>query len=463
MSESPPENDEFSVARAAAEAPRHPFVVDAEGHAHSFAYVAEAVRPRVESLSGKRLGMLVASPSLACLFDIVALLEARVPFVALHPRSSTMERTRARLQTAPDVLLDQGTLTSTQSGDPLPTTISPSTLAVLFTSGTSGPARGVVLSRRAFSFAVAASAARLGWRRDDRWMLTLPLAHVGGLSVLLRCLAARKTVVLAPQGPFAPRDFVARLEHQSATIVSLVPTQLERICTERLIAPKLLRIALIGGAACPAEVLERALELGWPVRTTYGCTEMASQIATAEHTVRSMRDGCGRPLRGVDVQVRNGRIFVRSGAAMDGWLDPNLPSPFDEEGFYDTGDLGRLDERGRLHIFGRADDVIVTGGENVHPWEVEQALLAFPEIEAACVVGMPDRVWGERVTAVIVARHGAPDDATLRDLLRPLLSSFKLPRQFVRVSSLPTNENGKVSRRAVRAKLLEEMSLERGQ
>jgi O-succinylbenzoic acid--CoA ligase len=310
----------------------------------------------------------------------------------------------------------------------------------------------VLLSRRAFVAAAEASAARLGWREDDRWLLAMPLAHVGGLSVLVRALVARRTVVLSPPGPFEPARFFDVIARCRVTIASLVPTQLARLARTGRSCPASLRAVLLGGAACPPSVLGRATALGYPIHTTYGLTEMCAQVATSSAPVRSADEGVGEPLEGVEVKIVEGRIHVRSRARMDGWIEPSASPPFDAEGFYDTGDLGHLDAHGRLHVDARREDLIVSGGENVYPAEVERALLAIEGIEAACVVGLADETWGQRVSAAVVSDVPI-DEEGLSARLRRELAAFKVPRQIVRLAALPTNAVGKLDRAEVRAQL----------
>lgn len=442
---------ELSIHAAALEDGDRVFVVAPDGTTTTFRALAAEVRARAAELSlppGSLVG-LVGHPSRATVRDLLVLLEHGVPFVALHPRWTDTERLRVAREAGLSLVLEDGVARRGAAVEP--PQAREGTLAVLYTSGTTGRARGAVLSRRAFLGAARASASRLGWRDDDRWLLAMPLAHVGGLSVLVRCLAARRAVVLGAPGAFEPEATLASLARRRVTLLSLVPTQLARLVALGARPPASVRAVLLGGAACPASVLERAVSLGWPLHTTYGLTEMCSQVTTSPHPVRSSADGAGTPLDGVELRVRDGRILVRSPFAMDGWLDPSAPSPFDAEGFYDTGDLGELDAEGRLHVHVRRDDLVVTGGENVYPVEVEDALLALDGVEAACVVGVPDELWGQRVAAALVCAPHALDDDALLVALRARLAAFKIPRALVRVAALPTNAVGKLDRRAVRA------------
>ena len=423
----------LSVEAAAHEQPERPFLVE-ETRSLSFAEVAAQVRSRGLASQAAPFRAEVAEPTLETIVSWLVALEQSVPWVPLHPRWTEFERERAvaRVAASPHLRRDH--------------------LAVLFTSGTSGTPKGVLLSRRAFVAAAEASAARLGWREDDRWLLAMPLAHVGGLSVLVRALVARRTVVLSPPGPFEPARFFDVIARCRVTIASLVPTQLARLARTGRACPASLRAVLLGGAACPPSVLGRATALGYPIHTTYGLTEMCAQVATSSAPVRSADEGVGEPLEGVEVKIVEGRIHVRSRARMDGWIEPSASPPFDAEGFYDTGDLGHLDAHGRLHVDARREDLIVSGGENVYPAEVERALLAIEGIEAACVVGLADETWGQRVSAAVVSDVPI-DEEGLSARLRRELAAFKVPRQIVRLAALPTNAVGKLDRAEVRAQL----------
>src|SRR5690606_8955190 len=155
------------------------------------------------------------------------------------------------------------------------------------------------------------------------------------------------------------------------------------------------------GAACSERVLARAVSRGLPLRTTYGLTEACSQVTTAIRDVRGPEDGSGEPLPGVLLRIgESGSIQVRGPPLFDGYL--GMPSPFDAEGWFETGDLGRIDQAGRLHVLARRRDLIVTGGENVYPAEVESALERLPGVRAACVFGVCDETWGQRVVAAVV-------------------------------------------------------------
>src|SRR5690606_9150628 len=174
--------------------------------------------------------------------------------------------------------------------------------------------------------------------------------------------------------------------------------------------------------------------------------------------VREIGSGSGEPLPGVELRIgEGGAIFVRGPTLFDGYL--GQPSPFDAEGWFETGDLGRLDEAGRLHVLARRRDLVVTGGENVYPAEVEAALERLPGVRAACVFGEPDARWGQRVVAALVVDEGAPDPRTIFAALRRELAPFKLPKAFAVLDALATNPTGKLDRdataRIARARLRE--------
>jgi O-succinylbenzoic acid--CoA ligase len=297
----------------------------------------------------------------------------------------------------------------------------------LFTSGTSGAPKPVVLTSANFGWSALASAVALGLDPAERWLCPLPLAHVGGLSVLVRSAVYATTAVL--HAGFDAAAVVRALCEDRITLVSLVPTQLARVLDAGLERPPGLRWVLLGGAPAPPALLERAAAAGVPVAETYGLTEACSQVATG-----------GVPLPGVKVELAADGEIVVSGPTVAGG------------GPLATGDLGAWDEHGRLRVVGRKADTIVTGGENVAPQEVEGVLLAHPGVADAAVVGRPDPEWGERVVALVVGRDGGavPAEEELRAFCAARLARFKVPKRFEAVERLPRNAAGKLERSTLR-------------
>jgi O-succinylbenzoic acid--CoA ligase len=231
--------------------------------------------------------------------------------------------------------------------------------------------------------------------------------------------------------------------------------------------PASLRFVLLGGAPASEELLERALDRGVPVYPTYGATETASQVATATPAdVRAHPETVGRPLRRTDVSVldadgsaastgERGEVVVSGPTVTPGYLDSDqTAAAFDDAGFH-TGDVGYRDEAGRLWVVGRLDDRIVTGGENVHPADVADALTALPGVADAAVVGLPDEEWGERVATLVVPvdRTDPPTAEALRSALRGEIADFAVPKTVAVADELPRTASGTVDRAAVRERL----------
>lgn len=241
------------------------------------------------------------------------------------------------------------------------------------------------------------------------------------------------------------------------THASLVPTQLLRLleASHGQPPPGSFRCALVGGAEIPSALLARALEGGWPVALTYGLTEATSQVATASPQLTRQKPGTvGSPLDGVHVRIDSeGEILVRGSTLASGYVGRDVSPLCDGEGWHHTGDLGRFDDDGDLWVTGRRADRIVSGGVTIDAVEVEEALRAHPQVGDACVVGVPDPEWGERVAAWVEPAEGQLDlDDVDRDV-RSRLSASKVPRLYHVGGALPRNPNGKVDRRAVRAAL----------
>jgi O-succinylbenzoic acid--CoA ligase len=334
-------------------------------------------------------------------------------------------------------------------------------LAILATSGTSAAPKGVILPRRAFAGAAAASAANLPLGRRHRWLACMPLAHAGGLSILTRTLAAGAGVVLLPR--FDPGAVLEAIVTQRATHLSAVPTMLRALLDHPARrALTALDALLVGGAACPSAWLAEARDEGIAALATYGLTEACSQVTTQPLTdARRAPDGdSGLPIAGTDVVVvgadgapvlpgREGAIAVRGPGLMTGYVGrPPLP----RGALHATGDVGALRPDGRLVVLARRTDLIVTGGENVSPAAVEVALTAVPGVVEAAVFGVPDPRWGERVAAVVVLAPGA-DLGRCLEAASARLPPHARPRLAVEAdASLPRTTKGEVDRAAARAR-----------
>ncbi|MFW5937885.1 MAG: o-succinylbenzoate--CoA ligase, partial [Halanaeroarchaeum sp.] len=304
-----------------------------------------------------------------------------------------------------------------------------STFVVMFTSGTTGDPKPVAVTGRNFLASAVASAFRLGVTPQDEWLLSLPTYHMGGLSIPLRTtIYGTTTVMLREFDPTAASD---TLQARRITGISLVPTMLKRLLDEGPVTDSL-RFALVGGGPTSVDLVERAREAGVPIHPTYGMTETASQITTATpQDLDGAPDTVGRPLAGTEVAIvdadgnrvergDHGEIVVSGWTVSPGYYGE---PPRGESDWFRTGDVGCRDESGRLFVTGRASEQIVTGGENVAPAEVRQAIVAHPSIEDAVVVGIPDEEWGERVAALVVADQ--IDRAALRTFLADRLAGFK--------------------------------------
>ncbi len=390
------------------------------------------------------------------------LLTLRIPFLPLHPRWTDDECQRA-VQQAGAILIDASPWVLKQPHqEPLldsyrdqpggrPLAEEESALATVFTSGSSAIPKGVRLSWRALSAAAHASAERLHLGRADRWHLSLPVAHIGGLSILTRCLWTGSAVAIASPSQaavsqrFDAADFLATCRAVGATLVSLVPTQLARVCEARLAPPPTLRVALIGGAALQPSLADAARGLGWPVYRSYGMTETCAQLAT---DVTPAADGPLTPLPGVELQLLEGRLAVRGAALFSGYLGEPVRDP---DCWFVTSDLACLDSDGRVKVLGRADDVVITGGENVHPDEVEAALSEHPGVAAVCVFGRPSREWGQELCAVLVPTPTANfSPREWQQWLRGRLAPFKVPKKWALADELPVGATGKISRAETR-------------
>ena len=311
----------------------------------------------------------------------------------------------------------------------------------LLTSGTSGRSRSIGLTYGNFLWSAVGSAFNLGVDPSDRWLCCLPLYHVAGLSILMRSVIYGTGAVI--QDGFEPDRVAGALDEDGVTLVSLVTTQLVRLLEAGvdLSGP---RAIVVGGGPLPIDVIEEAAGRGATVVQTYGMTETCSQVTTlAPAEARTKAGSAGRPLLTTHLRIQDGEILVQGPTV--------APGTADEDGWLHTGDLGRIDEDGFLYVEDRLGDVIVSGGENVLPAEVEEVLLRHPDVVDAAAVGRADRQWQEAVTAVVVVRDGASASADrLREHCAAELAGFKVPKRFEFVAALPRTTSGKLLRRELK-------------
>lgn len=340
--------------------------------------------------------------------------------------------------------------------------------SVIYTSGTTGRPKGAVLTHGNFYWSAVASAANLGVEDDDRWLACLPLFHVGGLSILLRSAIYGTTAVVHER--FDERAVNRALRDQGITLLSVVATMLSRMFeADGEGYPPTVRSVLLGGGPAPRPLLEEAVRRGLPVLQTYGLTETASQVATLAPVDALRKLGsAGLPLLSSTVRIEVdggeaepgevGEIVVAGPTVCAGYLHrPDASAEAIRDGWLHTGDLGYVDDEGYLYVADRRDDLVISGGENVYPAEVESAILAFPGIAECAVVGLPDARWGQVVTAVVVPTGDGVDVEALTEHLRGVLAGYKVPRRVeVRREPLPRTASGKVQRHLVRAGLAEE-------
>ncbi len=315
---------------------------------------------------------------------------------------------------------------------------------VIHTSGTTAAPRPVELTYGNFLWSALGSAVALGLDPEERWLCALPLSHVGGLSILLRSAIYATTAVVHER--FESDRVLHALRAGEATLVSLVATTLARLLDAGLERPPALRCALTGGGPVPAALVSRAHAAGVPVSLTYGLTESCSQATTTPVAeIGGAPASAGTPLFCTRLRIAGDGEILVSGPTV-------APASVAPDGWLHTGDLGELDERGRLRVSGRKADTIVSGGENVAPAEVEAVLEAHPAVLEAAVLGRLDPRWGEAVTAIVVARAGEELDADeLRAHCAGALAPYKVPKQFALATEpLPRTRSGKLLRRELR-------------
>ena len=346
-------------------------------------------------------------------------------------------RPRLDIQSVIDLLAVMSKGSAVVTGNVETAAIDPSDAAsVLFTSGTSGRPKGVRLTIHNWEAAANASMQHLGHGTADTWLLALPLHHVAGLSILMRSAYAGGAVRMLPG--FDPVAFATHLR-RGVSVVSMVPTMLSRVLDVDPGPYDGLKAVLLGGGPIPDRVLDRAGAAGLPVLPTYGLTETAGQVATLKP--EAPLENKAHPLPGVDIRIDpDERIAVRGPMLSPGYVgEPDRGA----EDWLVTGDLGTIDDEGALRVTGRADTIIVSGGENIDPAVVEATLLRVEGVQEALVAGLTSEEWGMEAVCLYV---GQANPAQVETALRQILPVFMIPKRWRQVAGLPMTPMGKPDR-----------------
>jgi O-succinylbenzoic acid--CoA ligase len=372
-----------------------------------------------------------------------ALMKVGAALLPLSPRLTEAERTGIVEVVEPMIDLDDpGLLTQTEADMPmLGEHDTDDVCAYVLSSGSTGAPKPIGLTYGNFLWSAMGGAYNIGVDPADRWLCCMPLSHIAGLSIVIRSAIYGTTAVV--HDGFEVERVARSIAEDGITVLSLVTTMLSRLLDAGadLSGP---RAILVGGGPVPESILATALDRGATVVQTYGLTETCSQVTTLapEDALRKL-GSAGRPLLSSHVRIRGGEILVQGPTV--------APGRYDESGWLHTGDLGHIDEEGFLYVSDRIDDMIVTGGENVVPSEVEDVLLTHPAVVEAAVVGREDPEWQQAVTAVVVlaaGTHVTPDE--LRRHCAATLAGYKVPKRVELAAALPRTPSGKLMRRALR-------------
>lgn len=329
---------------------------------------------------------------------------------------------------------------------------------IIFTSGSSGKPKAVLHTFGNHYFSALGSNENILFGPGDRWLLSLPLYHVGGLSILFRAIVSGGTVVV----PDKNLDLINNIKKKNITHISLVATQLYRLLQdyEAIKILKNLKAILVGGSFIPSSLIEKSFKNKLSIFTTYGSTEMASQITTTPPGAKLPNlFTAGKCLKYRQIKIANdGEILVRGDTLFKGYVESNkIDKPFSQDGWFRTGDLGKIDINSYLSVKGRKDNMFISGGENIHPEEIEKLLLEFPGISQVLVLDISDPEFGSRPIAFVECdSYQSISDDILRIFLSKQLPRFKIPDAFYRwpLEFLGMKPNRKIFRDLVSSSIL---------
>lgn len=348
-------------------------------------------------------------------------------------------------------------ITNADPGELIPVFKSDWVASIMYTSGTTGKPKGVLQTFGNHFYSAVSSALNLGLSSADKWLCVAPIFHISGFSIIMRGLIYGMTVRLVEK--FRVEEIERILANETVTIMSVVPFMLKKLIQQQNKTNthynSAFRCMLLGGGTIDRETLEICLQRSIPVVQCYGMTETCSQIVALRSADALLKLGSvGQPLFSTQLKLsKDGEILLKTPALTPGYL--NLPDKLPSkmiDGWYRTGDIGHLDKEGYLYIDGRADEMLISGGENIFPQEVEQVYQRYPQINEVAVVGQNDSVWGQVPVAFVVSdRRLSP--TKLMNYGYEHLARYKVPQHYIFVSELPKNASGKIRRFMLREKL----------
>lgn len=428
--------------------------------------------------------LIISESSVETVFLIAACFLLKIPVLPLHPETSRYELENIldkiqpfaiytgqyepsdRLSGIPKVSIQKDMFRVEEKSEyPQISLEDPDLVAGYFlTSGSTGTPKIVPVKRRQVLYAASSSTKNFKPSNNKYWLLCLPLNHVGGITVIYRSVLYHSAIYLV--SVFDIPGIRKLLHHEEAfEVASMVPTMLVQLMEDSFFRVHFnFKAILLGGGPISMELINHSLTRGLPIVCSYGMTETCAQIAANPMLKPSgmyiPKKSVGSVFEPNKIEIRNdekrplpynesGHIWLKGPQIFDGYLDEAANEDFfDDRGWFNTGDFGHLNRKGQLFIENRRTDLIVTGGENVNPLEIEKILNSFDNIKESAVVGIPDSKWGEKVTAFLVLEdgNGELDKQRIEAGLKDSLRGFKIPKEYIIIDKLPKTSTHKIKR-----------------
>ncbi len=329
---------------------------------------------------------------------------------------------------------------------------------IIYTSGSSGRAKGVIHTFSSLISAAQSGNNFLQQNKSDRWLASLPFYHIGGISIIIRSLIFESTLILPVS--LKHNDIKEALIKKEPSLASFVSIQMLRMIRDNVTPPDSLRNVLFGGGFIDESIISRALAAGWKVSRVYGASETAAFVTAIDsEELKSKPQSSGKQILPNEVYIvdssgnilpdgHTGEIAIKSPSLFSEYLNDKAETKKKLNGnFYFSGDIGYKDQDGFLYVEARRTDLIITGGENVNPFEVESAILTYPDVSEVIVFGIQDKEWGQVVAAAIILKPDSNiNDQMIREFLKEKLSSYKIPKKIFFTDKLPKNDMGKINK-----------------